>query len=189
MAMNTLVSNHLYTDQEYLALEEKAQVRHEFINGNLYEMPGGTIYHERVIKNIFKGLLALPSNQELELFFSGMRINVKESGNYYYPDVLVVSSSNADLRFYKDAVFLAEVLSPSTRTFDMVDKFIEYRKLPSLQYYMLVEPEYYHVTLHQKNAEGQWESDTFRKLTDSIPLPALGISLLLSELYKGMLWD
>jgi hypothetical protein len=54
---------------------------------------------------------------------------------------------------------------------------------------MLVEPEYYHVTLHQKNAEGQWESDTFRKLTDSIPLPALGISLLLSELYKGMLWD
>jgi Uma2 family endonuclease len=71
----------------------------------------------------------------------------------------------------------------------MADKFLEYRNLPSLQYYMLAEPEYYHVYLHSKNSEGLWMSETYRKLTDIIKLPLMDADLPLAEMYKGLEWD
>lgn len=94
-----------------------------------------------------------------------------------------------DIRFAKSPVFIAEVLSPNTRTFDMVDKFLDYRSLPTLQYYLLAEPEYYHVTLHYKANDGTWQSDTYCKLTDVIKLPLIGVELPLSDVYKGLEWD
>ena len=71
----------------------------------------------------------------------------------------------------------------------MADKFIEYRNLNSLEYYLLAEPEYYHVTLHSKTNQGVWMSETYRKLTDIIKLPLIGAELPLSEIYKGLEWD
>ena len=64
---------------------------------------------------------------------------------YYYPDVLVTNEVFADNRFAQKPVLLAEVLSPATRSFDMVDKFMDYSTIPTLGYYLLVEPENCHV--------------------------------------------
>jgi Uma2 family endonuclease len=182
-------NTQLLTEKDYLDLEASSQVRHELYNGNLIEMPGGTKFHERLIKNLFflLGLNQIPDTYEL--FFSGMRLNIPGQNSFFYPDVLLaISSSGADT-YFDDALFIAEVLSPRIRTFDTVDKFIEYRKLTSLQYYLLAEPEYYHVTLHYKAEDGTWQSDTYRKLTDIIKLPLIDAELPIAEVYKGLEWD
>jgi Uma2 family endonuclease len=125
----------------------------------------------------------------MELFFSGMKLNIPGRNSYFYPDLMVGFADNKDPRFFQDAIFIAEVLSPGTRSFDMADKFLEYRHLPSLQYYLLAEPEYYHVTLQYKTTEGVWMSETYRKLTDIIKLPLMDADLPLAEMYKGLEWD
>ena len=177
------------TENEYLLFEETAQDRHELFQGNLKEMPGGTKFLERIIKNLFLLLSAQNQMEHVELFFSGMRLNIPGFASYYYPDLMLVNDSSRDERYFQDAFFIAEVLSPATRTFDMVDKFLDYRSLPSLQYYLLAEPEYYHVTLHTKGANGTWQSDTFRKLTELIDLPLIGAILPMAEIYQGLVWE
>jgi Uma2 family endonuclease len=177
------------TDEQYLLFAETAMVRHELFHSNLLEMPGATVYHERLIKNLYRMMSILTFPENLELFFSGMKLNIPGRNSYFYPDLMVGFVNQKDPRFFKDAIFIAEVLSPGTRSFDMADKFLEYRNLPSLQYYLLAEPEYYHVTLQYKTKEGVWMSETYRKLTDIIKLPLIGADLPLAEIYKGLEWD
>lgn len=182
-------NTQLLTEKDYLDFEETAQVRHELYQGNLIEMPGGTKFHERLIKNIFIFLGLKDISDKYELFFSGMRLNIPGQTSFFYPDVFIALSGTGADTYFDDALFIVEVLSPGTRTFDTVDKFIEYRKLPSLQYYLLAEPEYYHVTLHYKAEDGTWQSDTYRKLTDVIRLPLMDVEIPMSEVYKGLAWD
>jgi Uma2 family endonuclease len=174
---------------DYLKLEEESEVRHEFFYGNLIEMPGATIYHERIIKNLFLLLSQVTLGKNLELFFSGMKLMVPEKGLVFYPDLMIGVKETNDTRFLSDAVFVAEVLSPATRSYDQADKFIAYRTLTSLKYYLLIEPEYYHAALFYLTEDGNWFSETFRKLNEEIALPHLSIKLSLADIYKGLAWD
>ncbi len=82
-------------------------------------------------------------------------------------------------------VLIAEVLSESTRKFDMIDKFIQYQKLDTLQYYFLVEPDKYLVILYKKAVKEDWQSNTFTAITDTIDLPKFNISIALKDIYKA----
>lgn len=174
--------------ETYLLQEEKATVRHEFINGKLYEMPGGTRLHEKVITNFIYSLNFLLRNFGYEVFAQGLRCTPNKQ-RYYYPDILVTKEVFADVRFSQQPVLLAEVLSPSTRSFDTVDKFIDYRTIPALEYYLLIEPDYCHVTLNYKTPKGEWMAEVFNKKTAVISLPKLNINLPLSDIYFGIEWE
>jgi len=176
------------TEIEYLLFEETAQDRHEFYQGNLIQMPGGTIFNETLILNISLFLNAFFCKSDFKVFASGLKLRLNPE-KYFYPDVMLTNEKFSEIRFANAPIFIAEVLSPATRTFDMVDKFLDYRSLPSLQYYLLAEPEYYHVTLHTKGADGTWQSDTYRKLTDLIDLPLIGAKLPMAEIYQGLVWE
>jgi len=174
--------------EAYLLQEEKATVRHEFINGKLYEMPGGTRLHEKVIMNLSTTLNLLLRTKGYEVFARGLRFSTGIQ-RYYYPDIVVTNESFADNRFSQKPILLAEVLSPSTRSYDMVDKFIDYRSISAVEYYLLVEPDYCHVTLNYKTAEGEWMAEVFNKKTSVIDLPKLGIQLSLEDIYFGLEWE
>ncbi len=118
-----------------------------------------------------------------------MRLNIPRQTTFFYPDIFLALSGSGSENYFDDAIFIAEVLSPETRTIDNVDKFLEYRKLPGLQYYLPAEPEYYHVTLYFRADDGNRRSDTYRKLTDVIKLALIGVELPLSEVYKDLEWD
>ena len=77
-----------------------------------------------------------------------------------------------------------EVLSETTRVRDMTDKFIQYRKIETLNYYLLVEPEKFLVLLNLKNEKGEWEMVSFTQNAEIISLPKLNISLSLADIYK-----
>jgi len=176
------------TDAEYLLFDQTALVKHELYHSNLLEMPGGTVYHETLVMNLGFWLRNIMQEKQFKVFLSGLKLYTRE-GFFLYPDVLITNESFRNPLYSSAPIFIAEVLSPSTRSFDMADKFIEYRNLNSLEYYLLAEPEYYHVTLHSKTNQGVWMSETYRKLTDIIKLPLIGAELPLSEIYKGLEWD
>lgn len=78
---------------------------------------------------------------------------------------------------------IVEVLSPSTYNTDTVDKYIAYTTIPSLKYYLIVEPETVYVAVYSKNEEGKWEAMTYTRNTDVISLPLLNLALPLKEVY------
>jgi Uma2 family endonuclease len=181
----TTTTSTIISEQEYLLMEEKSPVRHEFINGKLYEMPGGSMLHEQIISNIHFLLKSLG----LTVFIQGLRVRPPQSQNYYYPDILVTSEKVTKAFYAQAPTLLAEVLSPSTRANDLTDKFLAYRQFPSLYYYILAEPDFCQITLFYKTESGEWESELYRQPSDVIQLEKLNASLPLSGVYDGIDWS
>ncbi|MBC7890141.1 MAG: Uma2 family endonuclease [Ferruginibacter sp.] len=169
--------------EAYLAFEEKSEIRHEYYFENLVEMAGTTKQHNRIVfflTLLFKQGL---SDQAFEISSEQVKAFIESENIFFYPDVMVANPEENEF-FNSQPILIAEVLSGNTRKFDMVDKFIQYQKLDTLQYYLLVEPEKHLVIVHKKNKAADWQTDTYTSLTDIIDLPALQISIALKDIYK-----
>ncbi len=170
--------------EAYLAFEEKSEVRHEYYFENLIEMAGTTKLHNQIV--FFLTLLFRQGlvNQHFDISSEQVKAFIKSENIFFYPDVMVAFPEENE--FYDpQPVLIAEVLSESTRNFDMVDKFIQYQKLETLQYYLLAEPGKHLVIVHKKIADNDWQTDTYTSLTDVIDLPKLQISIALKDIYQA----
>lgn len=105
---------------------------------------------------------------------------------YYYPDIFITREPETDENKYVqfEPELIVEVLSETTRAKDMVDKFIQYRKINSLNYYLIVEPEKYLVLCNFKDEKGEWDMVSYTQPDEIIQLPKLNISLSLADIYK-----
>jgi Uma2 family endonuclease len=170
------------SDDEYFAFEEASELKHELINGDLYEMSGSSKYHnklERFIANFLEGLL---NKNKYEVFIEGFKVKTP-NGNFFYPDV-IVCANNSERYYTTEPLLLVEVLSETTRKFDLTDKFIQYQKIPTLQYYLCVEPEQQVIFFYFKNESGEWLAETYTKDESIINLPALNISFSVKDVYN-----
>jgi len=168
-------------DEEYFAFEEASELKHELINGNLYEMSGSSKYHnklERFIANFLEKLLG----NRYEVFIEGFKVKTP-NGNFFYPDV-IICANNSERYYTSEPILLVEVLSETTRKFDLTDKFIQYQKIPTLQYYLCVEPEQQVIIFYFKNNDEEWMTETFTKDESIIDLPALNISFAVKDVYS-----
>lgn len=184
--MQSLELNKTYTVQEYFSLEEAGELRHEFINGNLIEMSGASREHHKICKNLLRILENLLTDKGYEVFIENMKVKIQNENHYYYPDIFITKEIQTDenkyVQFEPELIF--EVLSETTRAKDLVDKFIQYRKIKTLQYYLLVEPEKYLVLCNFKNEQGEWDMVSYTEPNEKIPLTILNISLLMADIYK-----
>ena len=114
----------------------------------------------------------------------GVKVKIPDELKYFYPDVFATKEITGTTKQYikHEPEIIVEVLSETTRKYDMVDKFISYQKISSLQYYMLVEPEKILVQLFYKE-NGDWEATSFTNVDDVIFLPALNMQLSLHHIY------
>ena len=170
-------------DEEYFLYEEGSELKHEVINGNLYEMSGVTKYHNKLSGLIFIFLTSLLKNKEWEIYYEGFKVKTPNE-NFFYPDV-IVCLNNAEKYFTTEPILLVEVLSETTRTFDLTDKFIQYKKISTLQYYLCVEPEQQVIIFYFKNESGEWMTETFSKDESIINLPALNIFFSVKDIYQN----
>ncbi|MGI8951489.1 MAG: Uma2 family endonuclease [Chitinophagaceae bacterium] len=177
------INKKFASDEEYFAFEEASELKHELINGNLYEMSGVSKYHNTISRIILILLTSLLKNKEWEIYYEGFKIKTP-NGNYFYPDVCVCLP-DAKKYFTDQPVLIVEVLSEKTRKFDLTDKFIQYREIKTLEYYLCVEPEQKAVVFYFKNNEGEWLAETFTKDKSIINLPKLNISFALKEIYNS----
>lgn len=108
-----------------------------------------------------------------------MKVKIENENQYYYPDIFITKEAETNENGYVqfEPELIVEVLSETTRAKDLVDKFIQYRKIKTLDYYLLVEPEKYLVLCNFKNEQGEWDMISYTNAEEIISLPALNISL------------
>jgi len=176
---------------EYLEWEERQELKHEYIDGEIIEMTGGTGKHSKIPVNITLALASGIDMSEYMIFNSAMRIKVSAT-NYVYPDLSVVRG----VEIYEDEseltllnpIFVVEVTSPSSVTRDRVDKLGYYLEVPSIQAYLIVDQDRPRAHLHTR-AEDRWMLQIFDSADDVIQLPMLNCQLPLEQVYRGILFD
>jgi Uma2 family endonuclease len=188
----TLLTKKLYTPLEYLKLEETAEVKHEYHQGIVTEMAGGASDHNIVVGNVFATAHQRVKHIPCIVYPSDMRVQVKESSMYTYPDVTLVCGEPEFAKGRNDTLLnptvIAEVLSPKTRAYDRGKKFDLYRPLKSLQGYILIDPDQPYVDYFQREADRTWQLFEHRRLTDKLQLQTPKISIRLADLYDKVDW-
>jgi Uma2 family endonuclease len=178
------------TYAEYLAAEARAEVRHEYLNGDVWEMAGGTIEHGALASAVAGELRAVLRDKPCRTFSSDVRIRVLETGLTTYPDLSVVCGQLETAKDDEDAItnplVLVEVLSDSTEAYDRGAKAAHYRRIPSLREYVLVAQAEARIEVHRRAEGGRWELLEARA-GETIPLDSLGVSLEVTAVYANPL--
>lgn len=181
-----------YSLDEYRALEEKAEGRNEYRDGEIVPMPGGTLKHSRIGGNIFAFLKFLLRDTQFEPINSDLRLWIPEYRRGVYPDVMAFDGepqlNGERLDEVLNPILIVEVLSPSTADYDHQNKFRLYRSIPSFSEYLLVEQDEPFVERYTKQTQG-WLLSEFKGLEVSISLESVGVELPMAEIYRGVVFE
>lgn len=176
-----------YTPEEYLALERKAEYKSEYFNGEIFAMTGASRKHNLVAANVLASLHIQLRRRPCEVYSSDMRVKVNPTGLYTYPDVVVVCGEPSFDDKHKDTLVnptvLVEVLSKSTASYDRGEKFEHYRKLASLDEYLVIAQDKCHLEHYVRQPDNQWllsETDDIQK---TIHLSSIECDLSLADIY------
>jgi len=156
--MNLAAHEHLSIPiQEYLEGEQRSDIRHEYVAGQVFAMAGAGEKHNRIAGNLFFHLRAAARGKECGVFISDMKVRVEQNNAYYYPDVMVTCDPQDTESLHKRLpCLIVEVLSPATEAIDRREKLIAYRTLPSLRYYLLVSQEKRQVECYTRDTDNRW---------------------------------
>lgn len=178
------------TPEEYFLWEEKQLLRHEYLNGELYAMSGGTQNHGRIASNIIFIVKGHLRGGGCQVGNSDCRVNILETKDYVYPDVSVTCDERdrTAIQAIQYPCLIVEVLSPSTASYDRGDKFRLYRRNPSLQDYVLVDAEKIAIDLYRKNDLGNWEIFNYQS-GDNIELRSIDLSFPIESVYEDIVFE
>ena len=178
-----------YSLDEYRAIEEKAEGRNEYHDGEIVPMPGGSLNHSRIGRNILTYLTYLLRDTQFEAINSDLRLYIPQHNQGVYPDVMVFDGEPQLNDNRKDEVLnpilIVEVLSPSTADYDRQSKFRMYRSIPSFCEYLLVEQDEVFIEKYSKQDQG-WLLGDFNDLEKSIFLESVGVELPIKEIYRSV---
>lgn len=177
------------TPEEYFAWEEQQEQRHEYFDGEVFAMAGGTIPHGIIALNVATLLRSQVRSKGCLVLNSDCRVGISENGPFTYPDISV-SCSERDRtaqKFVQDPCLIVEVLSPSTEAYDRGGKFALYRQIRSLNTYLLISSETRCVEVFHRGEQGEWR---FTPYDDNglIQLPDLGITLDFEQIYEDIVF-
>jgi Uma2 family endonuclease len=175
---------HLF---DYLALEEKSEVRHEYVGGQVHAMVGASLRHNRIALNIVGLLGPRLAGVPCQVFMNDVKLHVQAADSVYYPNVLVVCGSAVagGEKMVHDAALVVEVLSESTAEIDRREKLVAYHKLPGLRAYWIVSQEEQRVEVHERDAEGRQRATAYSS-GEALPAGWLGGEpIALAQVYAG----
>jgi Uma2 family endonuclease len=182
--------NRRLSPEEYLALERQSEVKHEFLDGEMFAMTGASLQHNRIVRNVGGLLYSQLRGRPCESFTGDLRLRVDATGLYTYPDIVVVYGepqlvADAELDTLLNPTLIVEVLSPSTEAYDRGKKFAHYRTIESLAEVVLISQEQVEVERYSRQPEGGgWLLLEANRLEDLLPLPAIGCELPLAAVYE-----
>ncbi|PQV64080.1 Endonuclease, Uma2 family (restriction endonuclease fold) [Abditibacterium utsteinense] len=175
---------------QFWEMEENSDVRHEYLNGRVYAMAGGTPNHAKIIFNISVAIGSRLRGKPCSGSSSDQLVKIERSGLRTYPNVLV---SCPPQRFDADEpnallnpVLLVEVLSPSTQSYDRAEKWEHYRQIPELRDYLLISSERVRVEHLHRNEQNQWILWTAIERDDVLRVPDLELEIPLDEIYENI---
>ncbi len=173
--------------EEYLALDRAAEIRSEYIDGDMVAMAGGSEDHNLIAFNLAAILHALLRRRPCKAYLADTRVRVSPT-RYLYPDAVVVCGEaqfeGARRETLLNPTLVIEVLSESTEVFDMGRKFELYRALPSLQEYVLIAQDRTYVERRLRQPHDEWLLTIRNRLDESLPLVSIDGVLPLADLYE-----
>ncbi len=191
------------SQKEYLDAERQATEKHEYFNGEIFPlfknesfesginaMSGASIAHNEIATNCIYELKSKLKGKPCRPYGSDFRVNIPKNTLYTYPDISVFCSEPETLDNELDTAtnpsVIIEILSKSTRNYDLGEKFSLYRAIDSLKEYILIDSEDVKVIIHSKNANGSWLLTEFSTLSESFFIPTLKIDLKLIDIYENV---
>lgn len=176
------------TWQEYLALEAASNVKHEYLDGQIYAMAGGSPDHAALQVAVPSLLFPHLRHGRCRAHGSDLRIRVLATGLATYPDVTIICGPREldpeDKLSVTNPSVLFEVLSPSTEDYDRGEKFAHYKRIPTLQQYVLVAPQERRIEVWTRDAPGSW-SCVISGDGEIAELGSIGARLDVRELYEA----
>lgn len=173
--------------QEYLEWEEKQPVKHEYINGEIYAMTGGTIFHNDITINLTSALKSHLRGKGCKVQMVDVKVGISEKGPFFYPDIMVTCDERDKkerLVIYHPCLII-KVLSPSTEAFDRGDKFKFYRQIDTLTEYVLIDAEKINVECFRLNEKRLWELHPYQD-NEEFYLNSINFSGPLSLIYEDV---
>lgn len=188
--MTAVPEKKTYTFEEYLALEQASETRYEYWDGEVFAMAGTTRRHNVMVQNLTRLLYPFVRRNGCQTFAESVKQEIWKRQRYVYPDVIYTCDPDdveADEgKWVKNPSLLIEVLSDSTRGVDLHSKRLAYINMASLQAYIVLAQKKCEAEVFER-ANDFWTYRIFNSLNDIIHLKALGIELLLADVYENVL--
>ena len=186
---------------EYLALEEKATTKHEYLDGVIYAwqgfvpefMVGGSLAHNAVCFNVAVALREALRDSGCRVYMADAKLHIDAANAYFYPDIIVTCSPTdrptIDAQVVREPSLIVEVLSNSTEAFDRGEKFTAYQRITSLNYHLLVSQHGRRIELHARDAHGLWQIRSLTspaRMVDGIKIGTADVSIAIDEIFADV---
>ena len=177
----------LLTPEEYLAIERKSEIKHEYFAGEMFAMVGASKHHNLITANIIRVLGNQLLDRPCNVYPSDMRVKVSATGKYTYPDVVVACEEekfdDAENDTLLNPVIVIEVLSESTEAYDRGKKFEQYQNIESLTEYLLIAQEPFRIEQYVRQSNREWRYSEYHNAEDIVKVSVIGCELALKDVY------
>jgi Uma2 family endonuclease len=191
--MQTQTEKRSYSREEYLELEETAEYKSEYRDGEIVPMTGGTTNHNSIIVNLVAHLKFALRRQNYKLFTSDVRVWIPRYRTYTYPDIMVIEGEpvyeGTGTTTVTNPSLIVEVLSKSTKNYDQGDKFDYYRSIGEFREYILIDQYKLQVQQLAKTAEGKWLLSYYESAEAVLALDSIEFQIPLSDIYEGVKFE
>ena len=191
MSSTSPLAKQYITEQEYLEGEKISDIRHEYIDGEVYAMAGSSRRHNRIAGNLYITLSGASRHTPCDVFNSDLKVRIDQRKTYYYPDVLVTcdEDDSQDEYYIDKPCLIVEVLSKSTEQKDYREKLLAYQSIASLQNYLIVAQDHCHIDLFYREEQGDWWIQTFESMEDVIKFSCPVCEISVADIYEGVEFD
>ena len=188
--MTQALEKKTYTPKEYLNWEILSEERHEYDDGEIRLMTGGTPNHNRICRNLLIALELAFKKQPYETFFTDQRLWISNRNLYTYPDIMVLKKPIQLQESRTDTVMnpclIAEVLSKSTKDYDRSEKFVAYRTIETFQEYLLIDQYKIQVEHYVKTNAHQWLLSEYTDTEVTLTLSSVDVQFKIADLYENI---
>jgi Uma2 family endonuclease len=188
--MTQALEQRTYNREEYLEFEVASEERHEYVNGDIRLVTGGTPNHNDIAGNLYVQIKLALKGKPYRTFYTDQRLWVPDRSLYTYPDVMVVEKPLQLQTGRTDTVinpcFIAEVLSKSTQDYDHGEKFSTYRTIDSFREYLLIDQYSIHVEHYVKTAANQWLLSEYADPNVTLSLNTFETQIEINALYENI---
>ena len=181
-------SEYYISPEEYLEGEKVSEIKHEYIDGQVYAMAGASDAHVTVSMNVSMLLRNHLRGSGCRVYMLDMKAQIEAINRYFYPDVMVTCDPrDRESEYFKSyPSLIIEVLSESTEGYDRGKKFASYRHLESLQEYVLISPDRMSVECFRRNQDGHWVLYPYDK-GEEVHLASVDFRCAIAEIYEDVI--
>lgn len=171
--------------EDYLAGEKISQLRHEYIDGQVFAMAGASKRHNRISQNIGFLCRSRLVGSDCESFVENVKLRA-DAVTFYYPDVVVTCEKSDDEYVIHEPILIIEVISPTTERTDRYEKLQVYRRIPTLLEYAIVWQDEMLIEIHRRADAENWTIERYNEPEETINFDSINLAAKLSDIYQNI---